>query len=195
MVLKIKPHLVHAVTALWGSWVIAYNGKLKRGSQRTQRSTKIFVTYTHVGIYLNRSHNFEMSFRIQVSSKCLYQLENIRTDFHKSWFWGVLLRFVDRFQFWLKPDNNKHFKGINNRTGNPLDKLGLTSRTFPSDAQNKILCAFLISPTLPQIPPIWYSSKNLNIVCVPFIREVACRCLESKGLCHHVSYIPPWCCA
>jgi hypothetical protein len=38
------------------------------------------------------------------------QLESGWTDFHEIWYWEVLLKSVDTFQFWLKSDNNNvHF--------------------------------------------------------------------------------------
>ena len=38
--------------------------------------------------------------RLSVSME---QLDSHRTDFHKIWYWGFLLKCLHLFEFWLKP--------------------------------------------------------------------------------------------
>jgi hypothetical protein len=36
------------------------------------------------------------------------KFENDQTDLHKIWCWGMLLKFIDKFQVWLKSENNNN---------------------------------------------------------------------------------------
>jgi hypothetical protein len=69
-------------------------------------------TLTKCSPIMPHAHSYSYGARIKItSSVCLSVRKNqLEKDFYKTRYWGVLLKFADTFEFWLKFDNNnRHF--------------------------------------------------------------------------------------
>jgi hypothetical protein len=62
-------------------------------------------------LYILTILEFRNSFRpIRVCPSLRMKLEKFWTYFYETWYWGVLLKYVDIFLFWLQSDrHNRHF--------------------------------------------------------------------------------------
>jgi hypothetical protein len=82
---------------------------VKQGSEKTNKGqNNILITaFSANSIWHVYNKKLQKCFTTPVYPS---KLQNHWMDFHKIWYWGVLLKCICTFQFWLKSNNNNgHF--------------------------------------------------------------------------------------